>query len=616
MFGTNNAYRIFEIRTVIMPICPSPLLCTPEVLGGAPPAGVGTRRTAAPGALVAAAEVPAPFVDMLSDGNGARLQRIVSGGTGQVLKKMLLVNAVPATTLSGILLGWLRRRPDVGSFWTAISRALGQTAEQLVSRVNEIQKPKLELIESFLVKALPNVHTVEGGGPNNRLAMATVVALLVIGASWIPPLLSDAGARLLTDTNADLLRDILSRGVGPALETLLLVNPIPDYDFEMILNAFDDNDDARKLVWPRFEGLLEWKTVGPKKDFFVTMWFNFQENVAQTKKDMLSRYTQDAFSQTGGTTDCKRSMLLTALLIGASWKSAAPEKVPPPPRAAVPKRAGSASGRFTAPEANLLTDQNMSRMGKLFKSGADTTIQRMREANAIPDDEIKLILDNLYRNPILRTCWPDFLRLLPADPVMNDICKQRRGQLDDSNESRIRKFVAVAFPETKGESSLAKKNAAKAEIVTALLIGMTQRAPWADNPMIIMEGQTAAPLPPATPMHPAGTSNPAQPLKSSCIVRRPYEYVPYVLYVPHFPSAGDTFIMYRTFLCVVPYKSGAPAPKQIRPDSLCFLSHFVCCCTHAQERERQRFFTWTRRFRVVALWCCGIWRSSEQSAIP
>ncbi len=107
---------------------------------------------------------------------------------------------------------------------------------------------------------------------------------------------------------------------------------IPDDEFGMILDVFDHHFGARKLVWPRVVDLLEWRIEGQKKNFFVAVWFKFQNDVAlTTKRAMLSRYTPDAFAEKGG--DCKRSTFLTALLIGAAWKSA-PQEAAPPPRAA------------------------------------------------------------------------------------------------------------------------------------------------------------------------------------------------------------------------------------------------------------------------------------------
>jgi hypothetical protein len=453
--------------------------------------------------------------EMLSDWNLTRLGRIVSCGSKRALEKMLLANAVPVASLRAILASWFDSRPVFESFLTNFSRVLGQTAltDLLLSRLTDVDKGKLELIDGFVTKAFPKLNAAQGDGAIQQISMARVMCMFVIGASWIPPFIANTAATMLTETNAIVLREIISRGAEKTFDTVLLVADISDYDFGMILDVFDHHFGARKLVWSRFVDLLEWRTEGPKKDFFVAVWIKFQNDATlTTKRDMLARYTQDAFAEKGGY--IKLSTFLTALLIGATWKSAPPE-VALPPRAAAPATAapavapaavrprnGTASGRFTAVDADLLTMRNESKMGQVFKSGADAAIRYMREVNAIPNEELKLILRNLQHNPKLRVHWTDYFELLPEVSVQSAILKKRRGEVDAWKEQLIHDYIHRAFPDTRGESPPEQKKRAKTLILTAVLLGVTQRAPWFDDPGVRMDGQPAAPPPPSAPPPP------------------------------------------------------------------------------------------------------------------
>jgi len=449
-------------------------------------------------------------VEMLSDWNLTRLGRIVSCGIRPTLKKMLLTNAVPVASLRAILASWLGRPSVFESFLTNFSRVLGQSAltEFLLSRLTEVDKGKLDLIKGFVTKAFPKLHPAQGDAAIQQIAMATVICVFVIGASWIPPFIANTAATMLTETNAIVLMEIVSRGVEKAFDTVLLVTHIPDYEFGMLLDGFDRHFGARNLVWPRFVDLLVWRTEGAKKEFFVAVWIKFQNDATlTTKREMLARYTPDAFAEKEGY--IRLSTFLTALLIGATWKSAPPEVALPPRAAAaaaaapaaapgaVRPRNGSASGRFTAVDADLLTMRNESKIGEVFKSGADAAIRYMREVNAIPDEELKLILRHLQHNPKLHVHWQDYFALLPEVSVQSDILKKRRGEVGAWKEQLIHDYIHRAFPDTRGESQPEQIKRAKTLILTAVLLGVTQRAPWFGHPGVQMDGQPAAPRPPA-----------------------------------------------------------------------------------------------------------------------
>jgi hypothetical protein len=119
----------------------------------------------------------------------------------------------------------------------------------------------------------------------------------------------------------------------------------------------------------------------------------------------------------------------------------------------------------------------------------------MREVNAIPDEELKSILRHLEHNSKLHVHWQDYFALLPEVSVQSDIYKKR--DFDAAKEVLILRYIDAAFPDTRGGSKPAEKKLAKTLILTAVLLGVTQRAPWFGHPGVQMDGQPAAPRPPA-----------------------------------------------------------------------------------------------------------------------
>jgi len=188
--------------------------------------------------------------------------------------------------------------------------------------------------------------------------------------------------------------------------------------------------------------------------------------------------------------------MLTALAIIRNWDPVAAETRSALEVGAVAANQGAseprARARFTSVEENLFEVMTVTEMDAIFESGVDMTVRKMCGVNEIAVIEWEQILENLRLNPELHRVWPDYLRVLPSNAYVNLIWK-KSSVMEASKKVEIMKFVTELFPDTVGQDDVARLNFGKSFIVTALLIGATQRPPWAwdSDPQIHTEGYAA-----------------------------------------------------------------------------------------------------------------------------